>query len=318
MSEKIVPFPTARTLDATEIITSLADQPEYARNLEDGYGTSRALARCALELVGMEHDNHLEDTYEPDLADTTPEIALNALVGTLPAYVHGLEGIRHFHTKGKMPKQVYRSMKGRAALFNHAVKAVVEQNPTFTFSNVADTVSTIYGATNRDRWGDDRQAYEQEAKWFKTQFEGVLRGMQQEVVAHQVIETINQINPIINPQTGEKRPRVAIDTNVSVEDDLKGADMYITLDGVTFPIDIKASERTAENTRKKSSHPRAVITSGVVSIELNGAFKATTNQARKAAPAMLKKLYAAREEYIRKMKPAERALLDQQSLALAA
>jgi hypothetical protein len=318
MSETLAPAPVNHRLDATEIVSSLVNKPEYEHNLHEGYTTGRALARCALELTGMEHETLVEDTYEPLLSDATPETAQNALIGTLPAFVHGIEGIRHFHTTGNLSTREYRSMKGRAARFNHSVKAMIEQDTSLNFRNVSDTVTTLYGVMNRERWGDDRSGYEKEAKWFNGQFESRLRGMQQEVLAHQIINAINLVDPIIDVKTGKKQPRVVIDTNVSVEDDLRGADMYITLDGITFPIDIKASERTAEQTRKKSSHPNAIITTGITSDELQGAFRVNTKRARKAAPAMLQKLYAAREEYLTSLNSSNAQTTASHELSLAA
>lgn len=318
MSEKIASLPTSHRLDATEIVGSLVNEPEYERNVNEGYGVSRALSRCALELTGMNHDTDVEDDYEPQLADATPESARNALIGTLPAFVYGIEGIRHFQTTGESSSEEYRSMKGRAARFNHSVKAMIEQDTSLCSRNVIETVTTIYGLVNRERWGNDRSGYEREAKWFSAQFESRLRGMQQEVLAHQIIQSINQVDPIIDPTSGKKQPRLVVDTNVSIEDDLKGADMYVTLDNVTFPIDIKASERTAENIRKKSPHPKAIITTGFTSEDLLGAFRINSKRARKAAPAMLQKLYAAREEYLAAMKSSQVESTDINDLALAA
>lgn len=318
MSETIAPSPTLHRLDAAEIVTSLVSKPEYEHNVHEGYATGRALARCALELAGMKHDTAIEDTYEPDLTHTTPEIAQSALIGTLPAFVHGIEGIRHFHTNGQLSSKEYRSMKGRAARFNHSVKAMIEQDTSLNFRNITDTVTTLYGVMNRERWGTDRNGYEREAKWFSGQFDARLRGMQQEVLGHQIIEAINQVDPVIDSKTGKKQPRVEVNTNVSVEDDLGGADMYVTLDGVTFPIDIKASERTAEQTRKKSSHPKSIITTGITCDELQGAFRVNSKRARKAAPAMLQKLYAAREEYLNSLDSLDIDTAAPRELALAA
>jgi hypothetical protein len=298
MLETIAPSPVPHRLDATEIVTSLVSKPEYEHNVHEGYATSRALARSALELAGMNHNTAIEDAYEPNLTHPTPEIAQNALIGTLPAFVHGIEGIRHFHTNGQLSSKEYRSMKGRAARFNHSIKAMIEQDTSLNFRNITDTVATLYGVMNRERWGDDHNGYKGEIRWFNRQFDARLRGMQQEVLGHQIIEAINQVDPVIDPETGKKYPRVEVNTNVSVEDDLGGADMYVTLEGVTFPIDIKASERTAEQTRTKSLHPKSIITTGITCDELRGAFRVNSKRARKAAPAMLQKLYAAREEYL--------------------
>ena len=307
MSETIVPFPKKTTLDAYQIVGEFADDSEFQKDREKGYNISRALARTALKRTGMNPSLVMEEQYEPDLSDTTPEKSLNAMIGALPAYIHGLEGIREHHETGKLRYREHQSMKRRASQLNHSIKSMIKQNTSLTFQNITDTAATLYGVMNRERWGEDRPGYEAEARWFKKQFEGDLRGMQHEVLAQQVIQAINLVNPIIDPKTGKETPRVTIDTSVSVEDDLHGTDMYVTLDGVTFPIDIKASERTAENVRKKSSHPDSIITTGFTAQELNGAFRVNTKLAKQAAPAMLDKLYAARAEYMHKhnIKPAD-------------
>jgi hypothetical protein len=317
MPETITPFPKKVTLDPKDILEPIFDTEAFQDNVKR-YNLPRAIARSALEQTGMDHHLAEEDTYEPNLSDTNLETALNAMVGAMPAFVHGIEGIRAYHTEGNVSSREYRSMKGRAAHFNHTVKSIIKQNTSLNFENLADTVTTLYGLTNRDRWGDDRSGYEKEAKWFSGQFDGLLRGMQQEVLAQQVIQAINLVDPITDPKTGKERPRVIIDTNVSVEDDLKGADMYITLDNVTFPIDIKASERTAMNTRRKSSHPNSIITTGFTSQELDGAFRINTKLAKKAAPDMLQKLYAAREEFVRKNHLSEANPHSPHELAIAA
>ncbi|MDB5186974.1 MAG: hypothetical protein JWM07_446 [Candidatus Saccharibacteria bacterium] len=318
MSETIVPFPKKAKLDAVEIVTSYSDDQEYRENLGKRYNIGRSLARAALVRTGMNRDMVMEDNYEPDLSDATSEKSLDAMVGALPSFVHGLEGIREYHANGNISSKEYRSLKGRAARLNHAIKSLIKQNPTLTSQNITDTATTLYGVMNRERWDDNRNGYEKEAKWFSTQFEGSLRGMQHEVIADQVIQAINSVDPLIDPTTGEKSPRVTIDTNVSVDDDLHGTDMYITLDGVTFPIDIKASDRTAMNARKKSRHPQSIITTGFTAFELNGAFQVSAERANKAAPSMLQKLYAAREEYMQQNNISSDNTTDTYSHALAA
>lgn len=293
MSE-IVSTPASTKFDMTELIMSIADSPEYRRNHTDGYPVSRALARAALERTGMHHGTHFEDRYTPQLYDASLETAREALIGVLPDYVYAIEAIRYSHTEHHLSDDIYRSMKQRATRFNHVVKAVIERDPTLEFADVSDMVTTLYGVMNRDRWGEDRKGYEREASWFRGQFEGILRGMQQEVVAHQVIEAINRLGP----RDVSRPPRVIVNADVSVEDDLRGADIYVTLDGVTFPIDIKASERTVELIHRKHDHSAHVMTSGVRRYELAGMFRISDERALAEAPRMLEKLYAAREEYL--------------------
>ncbi len=296
-------------LDASEIIAHLTESPEFRRNHSEGYPFQRLIARSALEAAGMDHSSELpgihhdaamEDKFELDPDYTDAETALNAVIGLMPGFVYGMEGIRHDKTVGRLTRAEYVSMKRRCAQFNHAVKALIENDKSLNAANVVSTVTTLYGVLNRDRWGSDRNGYEQEATQFKRQFEGTVRGMQQEVLAKQIIQEINRACPLRDPATGEKLPRVSVDANVSAQDDLKGVDMYVTLEGVTFPIDIKASERTAQNVREKSSHPQSIITTGISCPELNGAFRVSPHRAFKAAPAMLEKLYAARQEFIDK------------------
>ncbi|MEO7905202.1 MAG: hypothetical protein ABIR91_05425 [Candidatus Saccharimonadales bacterium] len=299
MSETLNTTPST-PFDATEMISSVVSLPEYKRNLEEGNNAVRAFGRTGLELAGMRHSvrPEVEDTFEPDLKDANVDTIRYALIGELPSFIHGVEGIRAYYDTDQVDKRAFTSMKGRAARFNHTVKALIEQDKSLNFSAIETAVVTLYGVMNRDRWADNRAGYEREARWFTNQFDARLRGMQQEVLAHQIIETINDVDPIIDPLTKQKYPRLEINTNVSVEDDLHGTDMYITLDGVTFPIDIKASERTVDNARRKSLHPASIITTGITSLDLKGAFRINTKHARRAAPGMLEKLYAARAEYV--------------------
>lgn len=310
MPETLAPTPTK--LNVEEIIDTLKDTPEFKSNQQMGYPFQRLIARSALELAGMDHhaewpneeaDAFMEDTFEINPNTVDAESALNAIIGLMPGFIHGIEGLRHSKTIEPLSRDAYKSMKRRTAQFNHAVKALIEQDPTLDAATVVNTVTTLYGVMNRRcRWGDDREGYEKEALWFKNQFECTVRGMQQEVVARQVIEEINRLFPVKNSKKGKKtKKRVAVDSNVSAEADMHGADMYVTLDGVTFPIDIKASERTAERVRNKvSSHPMSIITSGIEHYEFNGGFSVSPERAAQAAPGMLQKLLAARKEFLEK------------------
>lgn len=280
-------------LKPAEIIDNIVESSEYLDNREKGYSVYRALARSALELAGMDSKTNFEDDYSPEELDNTPEANLNTLFGTMPSFVYGLEAIRHHHEESRLPSREYRSHKSRATKFNHAVKNLISGDPGLRFNNAVDTVSILYGVTNSHRWEGDSDGWQKEQKWFREQIEQRMRGMQQEVLAAQLIESINEVYP----SDGEQ-PRVSVESDVSVEEDLRGTDLMVTLDGVTFPIDIKASERTVQNTRRKSSHPMAVMTTGISSKDLGGNFRVSAKRARRHAPDMLAKLQAAREEFL--------------------
>ena len=283
MSE--APSHTPHDIDAVQVFDTVANSREYLTNRQLGYSTKRAFARSALQLAGMERGQRYEDEYEPDTKNMTKEMALNAMVGTLPSFVYGLEGIRHHHEIAKHDYRTYRSLRARAARFNHAAKALIYQDPSISFGSLSSTITSLYGAMNRDRWDGNPDGYTKEARWFKGQIEGVLRGMYQEVAAARVIQAIENAD-------------VSVDSHVSAKDDLDGADLYVTLDGVTFPVDIKASERTARASREKSRRPCAVITSGLPSPTHGDTFAIDPAMASQAADAMLDKLYDARTEFL--------------------
>ena len=83
--------PRATKLSAKEMVEKLASQEEFERNRREGYNFERSLARTALEHVGMqlgdELEEDIEDAYEPNVSELTPELALEEVVGTLPAFV---------------------------------------------------------------------------------------------------------------------------------------------------------------------------------------------------------------------------------------
>lgn len=287
-----------KNLSAAEIVTDIAGGSEFQRNREDGHSIERSLARAALERAGMNPLTTFEDDYDPAHLEATPEANLNRLVGTLPQFVYGLEGMRHTFRPEPPQSREFQAHKRRATKFNHAVKTLIDNDTTLHFANLVTTITDLYGVTNAARWGTDKVGWHKEQRWFQQQIEQRLRGMEQEVLAHQIIMAINEVNPAVDKKTGDYIPRVTVNADVSVEDDARGADMFVTLDGVTFPIDIKASERTAQNARKKTKHPRAVITTGITHEELCGNFRISAKRARRAAPDMLSKLYAARDEFL--------------------
>ena len=125
--------------------------------------------------------------------------------------------------------------------------------------------------------------------------------MQHEVIASQIITAIGELtdedgNPI----------DISVNTNVTIQDEVKGVDMFVTLDGVTFPIDIKASERTAQHARKKSRTPNSIIATGVHTRELGGAFRLPNDKALAFAPSMLAKLRVARDEHLATLQTSQR------------
>ena len=297
-------------LNIGKTIDAIASSSEFQQGRQDNLNLHRSFSRAALRLSGLGWDtDNRSNSYEDDLEGNSTidtrnpnlrhfESATYAVAGTLGDYVHAIEGIRHHHEIEDQGRDTHIALKNRAIRFNHSLKSMIESDPSLTFDEVSSFVRDLNGVLHRDRWGDNAEGWDEESKWFKQQFEATLRGMQHEVVAHQVIDTINRTDPIIDPETGERSPRVRVNSHVTAEDERKGVDMHITLDGVTFPVDIKASEHTAANARKKSRLPESIITTGITSTRLNGSFVANEFDARKHSGAMLEKLKKARMAYL--------------------
>jgi len=128
--------------------------------------------------------------------------------------------------------------------FNHAIKELISNNPKLQFTEVVDFVSTMYRRTHVEEMMSLPK--EQQAAQFHNFSEAVkasVHGMRNEVGYEQIIGEL-------------QRQDVDVDytSDVATEDDLRGADMFITLDGIRFPVDIKASYESAQRENARGRH----------------------------------------------------------------
>lgn len=145
-------------------------------------------------------------------------------------------------------KKTVEASKLRLVEFNHAVQDMLDSDPTIEFDEIVAFLSTMHGVINRNRWGDDKTGWNQEAAWFHHQVEVTVRGMQQEIFGEQIASHI---------------PGVVVERPTDPHDDLRGVDRWITMNGVRFPVDFKASYETARHAREKSHHPEQIVYTGV-------------------------------------------------------
>ena len=286
------PTTTKHQLSAAELLSGIAATPEFSE-AQKAYPFARALARTAFIRAGMFPKVKDERRYDAKKLATTPEARVDRMIGTLPQYVEGLEGMRQ-HFRDTPPQSgEFHAAKHHVIRFNHSLKALLEADENLDAENLVMVITDMYGVMNSDRWGDDKDGWHSEQAWFKQHIDQCVRGMQHEVIASQIITAIGELtdedgNPI----------DISVDTNVTIQDEVRGVDMFVTLDGVTFPIDIKASERTAQHARKKSRKPNSIIATGIHTRELGGAFRVSPDKARTLAPSLLEKLRTARNEHL--------------------
>lgn len=302
MTEKAPSQYQKRQLSAAEILNNIASTPEFGE-AQKTYPLARALARTAFIRAGMFPKVVDEKKYNVKKLATTPEARLDRMVGTLPQFVEGLEGMRS-HFRDEPPQSAeFQAAKHRVIRFNHSLKALLEADENLDAENLVVVVTDMYGVMYSDRWGNDVEGWHAEQAWFKQHIDQSVRGMQHEVIASQIITAIGELT-----DEDGKPIDISVNTDVSIQDEVRGVDMFVTLDGVTFPIDIKASERTAQHARKKSRKPNSIIATGVHTRELGGAFRVSPDKARTLAPSLLEKLRTARNEHLAYLKEQQAAM----------
>lgn len=302
-------------IDTQSVLQLVENSDEYRQEIADGQSRNRALARAGLHAAGVSEfpaieelpDKYdVEDLYHKDDVERSQESDIYALVGNIQSFTHGIEGLRHLRRKRAegwwVDSEQTDTLKARAVKFNHVLRHLMEDNPALKANHIEETVTGIYEQLNSGRWSHDPEGWDREKSWFAGEVAGLVRAMQQEYLAEQFAEEIKK-------QMEVEGKDFAYVTDVSVEDELKGVDAWVTLDGVTFPIDIKSNQTGVDSARKKEElyaknrkRPAATaryITTDVESKDMRGTFRMSRRNRRKHTPDFLAKLYAARAEYIR-------------------
>lgn len=308
-------FETHPPIDTQGVIQLVESSDEYKQEIVAGQSRKRALARAGLRAAGVSEfptieelpDRYdIEDLYDKDGVERSHENDVYALVGNIQSFTHGIEGLRHLQRKRAegwwVDSEKTDILKERTIKFNHILRHLMEGNPDLKASHIEETVTGIYEQLNKGRWDDDPDGWKTEKSWFADEVANRVRAMQQEYLAEQFAEEIKK-------QMENEDRDFSYVTDVSVEDELKGVDAWVTLDGVTFPIDIKSNQervnsaRKSEELRAKSKkRPAATaryITTDVESKDMRGAFRMSRRNRQKHTGDFLAKLYTARDEYVR-------------------
>lgn len=130
--------------------------------------------------------------------------------------------------------------------FNHALRAMIDSDPNRSLPEIGNFLANMYTATYQPN--TDPTVWPNKLNYFNQQLSAVLIGMRHEIAAEQIIGTMNDVE---------------YDTDVTNEEEMNGADGFVTMNGLTFPVDIKASLQAVERARQKSPTPENIIHSGV-------------------------------------------------------
>lgn len=154
--------------------------------------------------------------------------------------------------------------------FNHAIKEMVDAYPALQFDRVMSFLRHMHQALD----GADRN------KHFETEVRGILVGVRHEIGVEQMLGTMRNVEY----ETG------------AVSDDIKGADLYVSIDGSPMtPFDIKASPTKtfyAKNEAPAKGHnPDHIIWSHIEDREFGNSFRIPYTLAAERAPELYKDLY---------------------------
>lgn len=275
--------PARRYLDGRHLRTSVEQTDEFRTERELGTTREVALAQTAA-LLG-EQLKQSEDVEQQKIAH------LYTVMSKLPDLIHGTEGMRHHNEVKRLPRDEHRANKARAVAFNHAIRDLLNHDPTISLKELSLAVADMHRTANKERWtrvdgSTNESGLTTENQWFRRQVEMILRGMQHEIFAKTIIHSLE--------------PEFSVDDNISIEDDLHGADLYVSYRGVRFPVDIKASTQNTSYKRRQSRMPQHIIWSGIESKQVGDRFRLTAAEIHQAQEHMRSELLLAYEEYTNK------------------
>lgn len=170
-----------------------------------------------------------------------------------------LDKLHHLRAVGSRHHEKLPALR-KIAEFNHAVKDMVNSNPSLGFAEVLSFILKMDQNINGRNTGGHE---------FETEVRGVLIGMRHEIAFEQILGYI--------PEAEYKE--------TTVEDDLNGADILISLDNSPLTaIDIKASYETTQRSKNEatwygfdSSH---IVWSHINEEDFNGTFRISNETAK--------------------------------------
>ena len=155
--------------------------------------------------------------------------------------------------------------------FNHAVKDLVNYEPTLAFNDLLSFITSFYAGTNHES--------PEQISWFESHVRASLDGMRHELAYEQILGQAQLLNDDLE-----------YDENTTVDDELHGVDYYIKYGEKKFGIDIKSSHKSCENARQKSNNPEFIVWSHLSWEDFENTFRISTQLAKNKARLILNDL----------------------------
>lgn len=265
-------------LDASRTISTLVASASFQHLRGTGVSVESSLFKSAARQA---------DQYERTGGDADSQKEADSLrvLSQLGEFTHGIEAIRHHHHREPLTKRQLEAAKLRKIAFNHTVQDMLMHDPTIEFDELTNFLSTMHGVLNRHRWDDDHEAWSTEAAWFRQEIVKTIHGMQQEIFGEQIASAI---------------AGVQVERPSDPREDLRGIDRWVTMDGVRFPVDFKASYATARHARSKSHTPEHVVYTGVEGPRFHKQLRLDARDIALRIEQMKRSLELAKQAYLRR------------------
>lgn len=199
------------------------------------------------------------------------------LVASLDPFYTAQKRLNDLRARGGFYKSREQAMPylEQVAEFNHALKNVIDNGPSIKFDELLAFMAHMYAGANGQA---SMQDFYNEARY-------ALIGMRHEIGAEQIIGTMDDV----------EYNETDVEDKDSVNLDLAGEDIRVEFNGLSIPLDIKASPQAVEKARARSDHPERIVWSQLHNGDFgNGkGFRIPYNVARDKAPAMHKEIEAA-------------------------
>jgi hypothetical protein len=248
---------TTSPLETSHIVHKVGTSKEYAKarneaealDLDDSGRRRAAIRMAATALSGEQASGYL-----------TPDGHAMNITARLTDFS---ESIRELHTLQEQDASHEEKLPAlrRLAEFNHAVKNMVDANPSLSFDEVLTFIMSMNQSINGLKSSDSQFEYE---------VTNILVGMRHEIAFEQMLGYM--------PDVEYKE--------ATIEDDLVGADIFISINGSAMvPIDIKASQKTVQRKRDEQIQhgytPNHIVWSQVTNDEFGGSFRIPHDIAQK-------------------------------------
>lgn len=229
-----MPKPPRSLLDGNRLAGEVLTDEDFEKNRRNG-DLCHAFTQTALALAAL-------GTFESG-ARTKSADQLN-VSARIPHYIVASSALSAAEKGEKLSYNERKSYVRTTVMFNHALAEMIDSDPSASFGEVRNFLMGVYDSLYTDTTPQSRQVA-------KARFEQTLTGMTSEIIGEQLAGYLGYDIE-----------------DASVEDDMRGIDRFITVGGIRYGVDFKASSVTANKAR--TDHPRNFIVSTTVPDDVVG------------------------------------------------